>query len=194
MKRLSVFTGALLMMTGLSVWAENDPNLVTDTAVSVSSDTAEGEPFMRPVSAQIGGKNTKMVSGFGRRKAPDTQQVELHEGIDFVVPAEANVRAARSGKVLFAGYSGAYVSRADKKDKNHLVIIRHADGKSSRYVHLERLRVRPGAEVKAGDVIGTTSVSDEWTVPVLHFEIREANGKALNPLDFLMEPQKASPQ
>ncbi len=178
------------MLTGLSVWAEEGTELVTDTAVSVSSDTVEVIPFARPVSAKIGGKTTKVVSGFGKRKVPGSDQVEPHDGIDFVVPPEANVKAAQDGKVLFAGYSSAYVSRADKKDKNHLVIIQHADGKSTRYVHLERLRVRPGAQVKTGDVIGTTSNSDEWTVPVLHFEIREANGKALNPIHFLMEPQK----
>ena len=106
------------------------------------------------------------------------------------MPAGSNVRASRSGKVLFAGYSTAYVTRADKKDKNHLVIVRHADGKSTRYVHLDRLSVRPGLDVKAGDILGTSSDSDEWTVPVLHFEIREATGQAVDPLTYLVDPQK----
>jgi murein DD-endopeptidase MepM/ murein hydrolase activator NlpD len=116
---------------------------------------------------------------------------EDHEGIDFSVPAESNVRASRSGKVLFAGYSSAYTSRADKKDKNHLVIIRHDDGTSTRYVHLERMRVKPGMQVKQGDVIATSSESDEWSEPVVHFEIRESNGRALDPLTLLQDPQFA---
>ncbi|OGR89677.1 MAG: hypothetical protein A2992_02425 [Elusimicrobia bacterium RIFCSPLOWO2_01_FULL_59_12] len=193
MKWLYVFAGALLFWSGSLLWAEGLAPAEHLSDVGESSATALAEPFSRPVSAKIGGRPTKIISEFGVRKAPDTLQDELHEGVDFVVPPEAQVRAARSGKVLFAGYSGAYVSRADKKDKNHLVIILHEDGKSTRYVHLERLRVRPGLIVKAGDVIGTTSESDEWTVPVLHFEIREANGQALDPMDFLLEPQKAVP-
>ena len=118
---------------------------------------------------------------------------ELHEGVDFSVPADTPVRAARSGKVLFAGFSTAYVSRADKKDKNHLVIVRHADGKSTRYVHLDRLLVRPGQELKAGDILGKSSDSDEWTEPVVHFEIRDSNGKALDPVTFLTETAPLTP-
>jgi murein DD-endopeptidase MepM/ murein hydrolase activator NlpD len=167
------------------------------TAVAVSSSSLV-EPFVWPVSRMIGPKKTAIVSKFGKRKIPAlpllaTSTVvvptdELHEGIDFAVPNESNIRAARSGRVLFAGYSTAYVSRADKKDKNHLVIIRHADGKSTRYVHLNRLMVRPGQDVKAGDVIGTSSESDEWSVPVVHFEIRETNGQAVDPLLYLVDP------
>jgi murein DD-endopeptidase MepM/ murein hydrolase activator NlpD len=89
--------------------------------------------------------------------------------------------------VLFAGYSTAYVSRKNKKEKNHLVIVHHTDGKSSRYVHLDRLRVKPGTEVSPGDVLGTASASDEWTEPVLHFEIRDASGKAVDPMIYLPE-------
>jgi len=193
MKLLSVLVGALLFWSAsLFAAGEAPPPEGSAGEVVESSDTMP-VPFARPVSASIGGKSTKIVSKFGKRKAPDTQQPEPHEGIDFAVPPDANVRAAKDGKVLFAGYSGAYVSRADKKDKNHLVILMHDGGFTTRYVHLERLRVRPGAMVKEGDVIGTTSVSDEWTIPVLHFEIRDAGGNALNPMDHLIEVQKATP-
>ena len=74
----------------------------------------------------------------------------MHEGIDYSAPPGTVVRAARSGKVIFAGFSKMYVSRADKKDQSRFVIIRHADGQSSRYVHLAGLRVRPGQDVKPG--------------------------------------------
>jgi murein DD-endopeptidase MepM/ murein hydrolase activator NlpD len=119
---------------------------------------------------------------------------ELHEGVDFAVPEGTNVHAAHSGTVLFAGFSSAYVSRKDKKDKNHLVIIRHPDGRSTRYVHLDRLMVRPGQAVKSGDVLGTSSQSDEWTTPVVHFEIRETNGKAMDPLVFIPGNETGSKQ
>ncbi len=182
------------------VWADAWTATGASSGTLLSSGTAITEPFIWPVSDMIGGKRVKIVSRFGRRKVPaipgiDTSTVvlpaeEMHEGVDFAVPADSNVRAARSGKVIFAGFSGMYVSRTDKKDKNHLVIVRHADGMSTRYVHMDRLRVRPGLDVKAGDILGSSSESNEWTEPVLHFEIRESNGKALDPMMFLPDPTK----
>lgn len=111
--------------------------------------------------------------------------VENHEGIDYAADPGTPVRVARAGKVLFAGFSKVYASRVDKKDQSRFVIVRHADGKSSRYVHLATLRVRPMQEVKAGDILGTAAASDEWTSPVVHFEIRAADGVAVNPAPLL---------
>jgi murein DD-endopeptidase MepM/ murein hydrolase activator NlpD len=199
MKRFLVLITALFVWTGQAAFADDFTVAGGTKGVTLSSTAAVTEPFVWPVSDMIGGKKVRIVSGFGRRKVPmipgiDTSTVvvpadEMHEGVDFSVPQESNVRAARSGKVIFAGFSTAYVSRADKKDKNHLVILKHADGKSTRYVHLDRLRVRPGLEVKAGDVLGSSSASNEWTEPVVHFEIRGSNGKAIDPMTLLTNPQ-----
>ena len=165
----------------------------TASTAAVTGVQVSTEPFVWPVSKIIAGHHVKIVSKFGNRKAPDTQLEEMHKGVDFAVPEESSIRAARSGKVLFAGFSGEYVSRRDKTDKNHLVIVVHSDGKSSRYVHLNSLRVRPGQVVKAGDLLGTSADSDEWDVPVVHFEIREANGKILDPMKYFEEPVKTTP-
>jgi murein DD-endopeptidase MepM/ murein hydrolase activator NlpD len=203
MKRLCVFTLALMFWSGVSLWSQDPANPFSeaDAPVEVSSNTVLGEAFVWPVSAMVGNKKVKIVSKFGKRKSPgsgggpSTTTVaspgeEMHTGIDFAIPPESNVRAACSGKVLFAGYSSEYVSRKDKKDKSHLVIVRHADGKSTRYVHMNRLKVRPGLDVKAGDILGTSSESDEWGEPVLHFEIRDSNGKPLDPMTFLSDTMR----
>jgi murein DD-endopeptidase MepM/ murein hydrolase activator NlpD len=152
---------------------------LTAPAVIIST-----EPFVSP----LGKGKIKIVSGFGKRHVPsDAVKMEVHEGIDIAVTPGTLVRATRSGKVLFAGFSKAYASRADKTDQNHLVIVGHANGMSSRYVHLDSLRVRPMQMVVAGDVLGTASASDEWTVPVLHFEIRQASGKPVDPRPLIMD-------
>lgn len=146
------------------------------------------EPFLPPLA----GKRLVIVSGFGQRQVPNAVgKIELHEGIDYRVTPGASVRASRSGKILFAGFSTAYVSRKDKKDKHRFVIVRHEDGMSSRYVHLNTLSVQHGQAVKAGAVLGTAAPSDEGKEPVLHFEIRNAVGKALDPEEVFHE---ASPQ
>lgn len=155
---------------------------------STTASTAT-EPFGWPVSKSIGGVKIDIVSGFGRRQVPGLSLSEGHEGVDFNVPVDAAIRAARAGKVLFAGFSNAYVSRADKKEKSRLVIIRHADGMSSRYVHLNLIRVRPQQEVSKGQALGTASESDEWIQPVLHFEIHNVAGKAIDPRPLLEIPK-----
>jgi len=167
-----------------------------DAPVSLSSSALTGpatgaallldEPFVNP----FGTKKPKIVSGFGKRDIPNQPAPEMHEGIDYAAPAGTVVRAARSGKVIFAGFSKMYASREDKTEQNRFVIIRHADGKSSRYVHLNVLRVRPGQQVQSGQPIGVLAESDEWTEPVLHFEIRDVQGQPVDPKKMITSVKK----
>jgi murein DD-endopeptidase MepM/ murein hydrolase activator NlpD len=157
---------------------------VPDTEVAVSSPAVD-EPFLSPITGK-----TRIVSGFGPRAVPDKEIKEPHEGIDYAVSPGSSVRASRSGAILFAGSSKMYTSRANKKEQSRLIIMRHADGMSTRYVHLGQIKVRPKDEVIAGDVIAVTAESDEWKEPVFHFEIRAANGKALDPRKQLSDLKK----
>jgi murein DD-endopeptidase MepM/ murein hydrolase activator NlpD len=181
----------LFLMGGLCALGSRPLRADAPLEVAGSSGPAAGmeEAFVSPLGAGKG----KIVSRFGKRQVPglnDPTKTEMHEGVDMPLLPGDPIKAARSGKVLFAGFSKAYVSRADKTDQAHLIIIRHADGKSSRYVHLNALRVRPGAAVTSGQVIGTGSESDECTVPVLHFEIRDPAGKPMDPEKLLTELKK----
>lgn len=147
-----------------------------------STAAALSESFAPPVGT---GRN-KIVSRFGKRPAPlDSAKTEMHEGVDFAVRSGDSVKASRSGKVLFAGFSKAYVSRSDKTEQARLIIIRHSDGTSARYVHLNAIRVRPAQEVVSGHVIGTACESDEEAEPVVHFEIRDPAGMPMNPEKLL---------
>lgn len=180
-KRVFIVFAALF---GCRIFAASEDVLISSQTVEVSTETVvmeAVEPFVWPVSRKIQGSNVGIVSKFGQRKALGTGPLEKHEGVDFGVPPGSSVKAARSGKVLFAGFSREYTQRADKKQQNRLVIVRHADGTSTRYVHLATLKVRPPQEVKAGDILGTTDSSDEVPMPVLHFEIRTAGGNAIDP-------------
>jgi len=174
-----VFVGAIVFAVGLS-WGQ-DVLVAISSAPLMGSATGAAllpeEPFVNP----FGTKKPRIVSGFGKRGIPNQPLPEMHEGVDYAAPLGTPVRAARSGKVIFAGFSKMYASRADKSEQNRLVIIRHVDGKSSRYVHLGTLHVKPGQDVLSGQVLGVLDESDEWTEPVLHFEIRDVQGQAVNP-------------
>lgn len=178
--------GALLFAVDVSA---GDVLLSTSPLSSPATGAAllPEEPFVCPLRS----KDRDIVSPFGKRNVviPSTasaagaihSKAEMHEGVDYSVNPGTEVRAARSGKVLFAGFSKSYVSRMNKNDQHRLVIIRHADGESSRYVHLSGLRVRPGQDVKSGQVLGVVTESDEWVAPVFHFEIRTVGGRPINP-------------
>ena len=180
-----VVLGAIVLDIGVS-WGLETPVSVSNVELTASATGAAlmaNEPFINP----FGTKKPKIVSGFGKRVIPNQPLPEAHDGIDYAAPVGTVVRAARSGKVLFAGFSKSYASRTDKKDQRRFVIIRHIDGRSTRYVHLSGLRVKPGQEVKIGQPIGVLAESDEWTEPVLHFEIRDVQGQPMNPVTLLTE-------
>lgn len=168
-----------------AVLATSIPVALSSTALAAQAATIE-EPFVSP----LGSGKAVIVSGFGKREVPGQPEPEMHEGIDYKLAPGSPVRAARSGKLIFVGFSKMYASRTDKTDQHRFIIIRHADGKSSRYVHLNAARVRPGQEVKAGQVIGISAESDEWTEPVLHFEIRDIQGQPVDPKTLIVEAPK----
>src|SRR5689334_14735257 len=124
MKRFLALFAALVVWSGAWLFAE-EIQPPAGATVTWSTSTAVVEPFIWPVAPITRGHKTKIVSGFGRRKIPAIPSLatapvavgseELHEGIDFAVPVGSNVLASRSGRVLFAGFSKDYASRADKK-------------------------------------------------------------------------------
>ncbi len=113
-----------------------------------------------------------VTSVFG---SPRAHGRRAHSGIDIAAPAGTAVRAARAGRVTFAGRKGSY---------GRLVVLDHGRGFASWYAHLSRIAVRPGQHVDAGAVIGRVGTSGNATGPHLHFEIRR-RGRPLDPLVFL---------
>ncbi|MDQ7007658.1 MAG: LysM peptidoglycan-binding domain-containing M23 family metallopeptidase [Acidobacteriota bacterium] len=107
-----------------------------------------------------------LSSRFGVRRAHGR-----HQGIDITAPAGTAVRAARSGRVTFAGRRGRY---------GRLVVIEHAGGFSSWYAHNQSLAVHRGQEVERGQVIARSGQSGNATGPHLHFEIRR-RGRPIDP-------------
>jgi septal ring factor EnvC (AmiA/AmiB activator) len=64
------------------------------------------------------------------------------------------------------------------------IIIEHGGGDYSVYASLGSIRVKVGAKVRKGEVIGTVGSSDPEQPPHLHFEIRH-NGPAIDPTTWL---------
>jgi murein DD-endopeptidase MepM/ murein hydrolase activator NlpD len=120
----------------------------------------------------------RISSSFGRRFHPLLHRLAFHRGIDLPRPYGTPVFPARTGRVLAAGWASGY---------GLVVVIEHPDGFTTRYGHLSRITVRPGADVEAGRTligyVGSTGLS---TGPHLHFEVRDSSGAAVNPAGLLV--------
>ncbi|MFE8005922.1 peptidoglycan DD-metalloendopeptidase family protein [Streptomyces sp. NPDC057418] len=101
-----------------------------------------------------------------------------HTGVDFPVPTGTSVKAVTSGRVVSAGWAGAY---------GYEVVIRHDDGRYSQYAHLSSLHVREGQQVGSGQRIARSGSTGNSTGPHLHFEIRTGPGYGsdIDPLAYL---------
>ncbi|WP_411080187.1 transglycosylase family protein [Streptomyces sp. cmx-18-6] len=101
-----------------------------------------------------------------------------HTGVDFPVPTGTSVKAVASGRVVSAGWAGAY---------GYEVVIRHDDGRFSQYAHLSALHVREGQSVSGGQRIARSGSTGNSTGPHLHFEVRTGPGYGsdIDPLAYL---------
>lgn len=97
-------------------------------------------------------------------------------GIDIAVPRGTEVRAARSGKVVFAGDS--------IPGYGLMVIVAHDNGYATCYAHASRVLVREGQQVSQGQVIARSGDSGRGSSPFLRFEVRKG-GDAVNPVPLL---------
>ena len=104
-----------------------------------------------------------VTSGYGTRRHPISRRMKFHHGIDLGVRPRTRVYAARSGKVIRAGWYGGY---------GNVVVIKHDEDYTTRYGHLSKIRVKVGQRVTPQQIIGLSGSSGHATGPHLHFEIR----------------------
>jgi murein DD-endopeptidase MepM/ murein hydrolase activator NlpD len=118
-----------------------------------------------------------LSSSMGARRDPLTGGADFHPGLDIVGDKGQPVYATAAGRVVHAGYQGAY---------GNLIVIDHGFGLETRYGHLSKFQVKEGSRVKRGDVIGSVGATGRATGNHLHYEVH-ANGRLLNPLQLLTQ-------
>jgi murein DD-endopeptidase MepM/ murein hydrolase activator NlpD len=135
-----------------------------------SKGLALGRHYLRfPVSF------TRISSGFTHaRLHPVLNRTRPHYGVDFAAPTGTPVRAVGDGKVEMAAWHGG---------NGRYVQIRHDDVFESGYGHLSRFAngIRPGVNVRKGDIIGYVGSTGLATGPHLHF-VMYKNDVYIDPL------------
>ncbi|MET9609672.1 M23 family metallopeptidase [Streptomyces sp. NPDC006512] len=97
-----------------------------------------------------------------------------HTGLDFAAPTGTPVKAVGGGKIISAGWSGAYGYR---------IVLQLDDGTEIWYCHLSSMSVTSGA-VGAGETIGRVGATGNVTGAHLHLEVRKG-GSTMDPMAWL---------
>jgi len=129
----------------------------------------EGFLLARPIPG------ARITSRFTRKRwHPILHKYRAHLGVDFGARSGTPIRAAGSGRIIFASYTRGY---------GKLIKIRHKDGYMTLYAHQRKFRrgIHRGKYVKKGQVIGYVGSTGLSTGPHLHFGLYK-NGRAINPL------------
>ncbi|MEM7247010.1 MAG: peptidoglycan DD-metalloendopeptidase family protein [Acidobacteriota bacterium] len=117
----------------------------------------------------------RVTSTFGTKRDPFSGDHRFHQGVDLAAPRGTPVVAPLPGRVVVAGDAGAW---------GNTVVLSHGAGIATHYAHLDRVDVRVGERLEAGEVLGAVGSTGRSTGPHLHFEVREM-GAAIDPERFV---------
>ena len=120
------------------------------------------------VTSHFGDRRDYVFTGGG-------EEPDIHQGIDFGVPAGTPIHAAGAGRVTFAG---SWLMTGNT------VIIEQLPGVYALYYHMDRMLVHEDQLVKQGDPIGFVGSTGLATGPHLHWQI-EVGGVAVDPMALL---------
>lgn len=137
--------------------AQRERSAASETQLTAGGAT--GGAFARPVSGRL-------TSSYGSRAGG------THYGLDVANRIGTPIRAAASGVVISAGPASGF---------GMWVRVRHDDGTTTVYGHINKALVEVGQEVDAGETIAEVGNRGQSTGPHLHFEAHSADGEKLDP-------------
>lgn len=100
----------------------------------------------------------------------------FHRAIDILAPIGTEIKPIDQGEIVEVSLG--------RIGWGNTVVVEHERGLSSRYAHLDEIRVIEGEKITKDQVLGTVGMTGWTTGPHLHLEMYE-NGRAINPLEIL---------
>lgn len=130
-------------------------------------------PAIRPTEGPI-------VSGYGMRHHPILKVRKMHGGTDFLVRTGTPIIVTGDGVVRRAEYSPTY--------GNYVDVLHQTAGYVTRYAHMSEFAdgIRRGVKVERGQELGLSGNTGRSTGPHLHYEVRDTNGRTLDPINFFV--------
>ena len=100
-----------------------------------------------------------------------------HKGVDLAADRNSPIVAPANGRVKYVGWRIGYGNTVEMEHSGDVVTL---------FAHCEKILVKEGQLVNAGDVIAKVGSSGLATGPHVHFEVRRF-GKQVDPIRFLAE-------
>ena len=122
-------------------------------------------------------KGYRITSNFGYRIHPISKVRKLHGGVDLVKKHNNPIYAFRKGTVSFAG--------RNNQGFGNLVIVNEPNGYRNFYAHLNSINVKKGQKVTTNTMIGRQGATGNVTGSHLHFEVRNKNNIAVDPIKYI---------
>lgn len=136
-----------------------------DNEGNINYYSPEGRPMRKAfLSAPV--DFVRISSGFDtHRKHPVLNRIRAHKGVDYAARTGTPVKSAGDGEVVFRGRKGGY---------GQVIIVKHGEHYETLYAHLANFKkgLKPGAQVRQGEVIGYVGQTGLATGPHLHYEFR----------------------
>ncbi len=150
-----------------------------EAVAKTSYKTAGSAPYRKEIKVPKSAKNKKFASpvkGKIVQKFGPSKNGSYNDGINISAQKGTPILAADKGTVAYAG--------SDLKGYGRLVLVRHEGNWFTAYAHADKILVKKGQAIKAGQKIATVGQSGGVKTPQLHFEVRYKT-KPVNPLAYL---------
>lgn len=136
------------------------------TLVLILTNSDKNQHYHHPLTEKT------LIRYFGTVTSPyGWRDGRPHQGVDLEVHLHDSILCAFDGKVRLARYYEGY---------GKVVIVRHYNGLETLYAHLNKIKVKEGDIVKAGQFLGNGGMTGNASGTHLHFEMR-FKGVPLNP-------------
>ncbi|WP_314590575.1 M23 family metallopeptidase [Paenibacillus terrigena] len=122
----------------------------------------------------------RLTSNFGYRRDPMTGRAAYHAGVDI---------AGKVGDPVFAAADGKVITTGSDNSRGKYIVIAHAKGYDTWYMHLNRIEVNEQDVVVKGDRIGRLGNTGRSTGPHLHFQIARED-QLIDPLPYITNPEE----
>lgn len=99
-----------------------------------------------------------------------------HKGMDFKAPVGTPTYAPKSAKVTRVNFGNF-------RYNGNCVELEYSDGTIAKYLHMEKILVKEGSTVKAGDTVALVGNTGRSFAPHLHYQLEKGN-QVLDPLKY----------
>lgn len=171
---LSDEVGQIEMMIGL----KPEPDIDLHQRIDTASQTAlEKKLMLQSIPSGFPVARRGITSQFGMREHPVRGEQAFHWGADLKAERGTSVYATADGVVEWAALHKS-------SGLGKMVKLNHNYGFSTIYGHLDKITIKAGRYVRAGDLLGYSGSTGVTNGPHLHYEVRYLQ-RRLDPASFL---------